>query len=370
MATIFDYLLWRGDVPFSTDPFNEVDNLVLAELSYTDFAGVVPADGTEVPLQEAYKNFFRMHTLEEILSKTTYTARVPLLMQEMAAGARFGTTRVSGYINEVDKEKEAQVSAVTFLLPDGTAYVAFRGTDNTVVGWREDMDLSYTSRTEGQMRAVEYLNEVGRRIDRPLRVGGHSKGGNFAAFAASLCDENIQERILKVYSNDGPGFREDILQEEGYQRIVPRMISIIPDTSVIGKLLHHDCKVHIVESSANGLVQHDALTWQVIRNHFVTAEISRLGNYIDVVLDDWTAKLDDETRKSLVESIFTLFDATGKDTIAEMSGQKLKSFEAMLSTIRRLPKDKQVQLLSMVKELVLSGADNLGAFTKKLFAAD
>ena len=195
---IFDYLKWRGDIPFSTAPFNEVDNLILAELAYTDFGGIVPEDGQAVPLGTVYEQFFRTHTRDAILSSKSYTARAPLLMEEMCRGARFRDTRLMLYRSERDAETDLQFSAVTFLLQDSTAYVAFRGTDGTLVGWKEDFDLSYLSGTEGQQRAAEYLNRAGDAVACPLRAGGHSKGGNLAVYAAACSRADIRARITEV----------------------------------------------------------------------------------------------------------------------------------------------------------------------------
>ena len=215
MANIFDYLEWRCDVPLAVDPFNEVDNLVLAELVYTDFGGIVPVDGRQISLRDAADAFFRRHTHEEILAIKSYTARAPLLMEKMLEGERFRDVKLCWYLDETDTERETQLAAVTFLLPDRSAYVAFRGTDGTLVGWREDCNLSFQHETDGQRRSARYLNLVGGQLDAPMRVGGHSKGGNMAVYAAARCEPALQDRLLAVYTNDGPGFHEEMLQSEG-----------------------------------------------------------------------------------------------------------------------------------------------------------
>ena len=210
MASIFDYLQWRCDVPFSVDPFNEVDNLVLSELAYTDFKGILSMEGPDVSLAEVCKAFFERHTHEEILADKSFTARAPLLMESMLEGARYRDIRMLQYLDETDSAQGLQLAAMTFLLPDDSAYVAFRGTDSTVVGWKEDFYFSFLPETEGQRRAIRYLNQVGAEVKGTLRVGGHSKGGNLAVYAASCCEPGLQERLTAVYSNDGPGFRQEL----------------------------------------------------------------------------------------------------------------------------------------------------------------
>ena len=361
MANLFDYLAWRADVPFSADPFHAVDSLVLCELAYTDFGGIVPADGREIPLPEACEAFFKQHTREELLAKTAYTAKAPLLMTDMAQGARFRSATLSRYINEIDREKDAQISAITVKPGDGTAFVAYRGTDGTVVGWREDFDLSFADCTEGQRRAVEYLNETAAAVSEPLRVGGHSKGGNFAVYAATFCEKSVQERIRQVYSNDGPGFSENVLASDGYGRILPRLVSIVPDTSIIGRLLGSKAEHRVVRSTASGIAQHDGFSWCVERNRFVGAEPSEMGKFFEQALGTWIGEMDAETRKSFTDTVFSLFESTGEETFSAMNEQKWRTAESILSTMRELPKEKRRELMRIAGRLLQSGGQTAAA---------
>ena len=358
MSNIFDYLDWRADIPFSLDPFNEVDNLILSELAYTDFSGIVPSDGDAVPLSVCCEQFFLTHSKEDILKDTSLTAKAPLLMEKMLSGTRFGTIRLCRYINEIDAEKTAQLSGLAFLLSDGTAYIAFRGTDSSIVGWKEDFDLGYLTETTGQLYAVEYLQHTASHIDSPLRIGGHSKGGNFAIFASSFCGSQIQDRIITVFSNDGPGFRAEIVESEDYLRILPKIISIVPDTSIIGMILFNRAKHRVVKSNAFGILQHDGFSWSVQRNRFETTDLSELGKIFDQTLDSWVDGMDDETRKSFTETVFSIIESTGMDSFHEISKQKLKAAEAMLSSFFTMPKEKQSELLHLAGQLVQNGSQS------------
>jgi len=355
MANIFDYLTWRGDVPFFVDPFNEVDALVLSELAYTDFGGIVPPDGTPVSVQAACDAFFSHHTEEELLSLRSYTAKAPLLLQGMVSGQRFREAKLCWYINEISRDQDLQLSAVTVLLPDRTAFVAFRGTDGTVVGWKEDFNFSFRNQTEGQSRAVQYLNRAAKALNCPLRVGGHSKGGNLAVYAASFCEAEFQDKILNVYSNDGPGFRQETADKTGYLRILPKVTRIVPDTSVIGILLTHKSKPTVVRSAASGIAQHDGFSWQVQRNRFETAAVSEKGKTVEKILSGLLEQMDDEARRTLTDTVFTLVESTGKETFSDISGQKLKSAEAMLSSLREIPKENQQEMFSLITMLGQKG---------------
>ena len=370
MANIFDYLDWRSDVPFSADPFNEVDNLVLSELAYTNFRDIVPDDGTEVPLLDACAAFFSKHTREELLAGKSYTAKAPLLMEGMTGGARFRDITLSHYVDEVDPQQGLQMSAITIALPDGCRFIAFRGTDGTLVGWKEDFNISFLSETAGQKRAVQYLDQVGSSLDGSFIIGGHSKGGNLAIYAASFCRPEIRNRIRAVYSNDGPGFRQDILDSEGYLNIVERSVQIVPDTSVIGQLLSNKSPRRVVKSSASGIVQHDGFTWQVQRNRFEQAAMSSSGEMIGQTLGGWLEQMDDESRASFTETVFSLIESTEKDTFSEISEQKLKSTGAIVNAGLEMPKEKRQELMKILGQLGHSGSktvsDYVSSFISKI----
>ena len=359
MANISDYLKWRGDVTFSLDPFGEVDNLVLAELAYTDFGGIVPEGNEKVSIKTAYKEFFEKNSREEVAARSSFTAKSPFLMDGMICGARFENVMLSNYINEIDKDKDAQFSAITIHLDDGTIYVSFRGTDGTVVGWKEDFNLSYVDETEGQRKAVAYLNNIASQFQSPLRVGGHSKGGNFAVYASTFCEDKFKTRIHNIYSNDAPGFQEKVTSSPQYKSILPKITSIVPDTSVIGLLLSSGATHRVVKSDASGIIQHDGFSWQVERNRFVGAALSDMAIFIEKTLGSWLGEMDDETRKSFTSSIFSLFEATGMDSFSSMSEQKWKSAEAIISSVYGLPKEKRKELVSLINGLLKRGGQTV-----------
>lgn len=353
MPNIESYLEWRGDIPFSVDPFNEVDNLVLAELAYTEFGDLIP-EGSRVPLRRVQKEFFETHSREEIRRSRNPIRRAPLLMDTMITGQRFGEIRLMDYVDILDTESDVQMSAVTYLLDDETAYVAFRGTDNTLVGWKEDFNMSYLPETGGQRKAIEYLDLAAAHLRRPLRVGGHSKGGNFAVYASAFARKSVQDRIINVYTNDGPGFRDEVMQTDEYKAILPKVISIVPETCIIGMLLASSVNHIIVESNDQGLMQHDGQTWQVRRNRFVRTEMSDLGNFIRKAQKDWLSKLDDDRREFFVDTLFSLLEASGVDTFGEMVSRKNKTAERILSVIQDIPRENQKEFMKIIGELIQS----------------
>lgn len=360
MANIFDYLAWRKDVPFSVSPFNEVDGLVLTELAYTDFTGVLSEDGERVTLKDARERFWQRHTKEEIMASDSFTKMVPFLMDGMTEGARFQDTVLRWYLDEVDDVQDVQLSVITLYLPDGTIFVSFRGTDGHIVGWKEDFNLSYMPETEGQRRAAAYMNRHFADCEGVLRVGGHSKGGNMAVYAAVCAEEAVRRKIEAVYSYDGPGFLEAFTQSPAYGEMLPRIISIVPEQSVIGALLCSHAREHVVKSSASGIIQHDGFTWQVLGPQFVEAgKRSEVSVLTETTLQSWLGTLSEENRKSFVNTLFGMFEATGAETFDQIKQDIVGSLIKMQKMMASLPKEQRDMLWDALMQLAKTGSENM-----------
>lgn len=373
MANIHEYLTWRGDVPFSVSPFNEVDGLVLAELAYADFKGVL-GENERVTVEEVRRRFWTLHTREEIMASDSYTKSAPFLMDGMADQARFGGTELAYYFDVLDTQADIQLAALAFYLPDSTVYVAFRGTDDTVVGWKEDFLLSYLPETEGQRRAVEYMNGHFLTEPLPLRVGGHSKGGNLAVYASACAAPEIRRRIIAVYNNDGPGFLEAFTQTENYRELLPRIISTVPEQAVIGTLLSTGEARHIVKSTARGIVQHDGFSWQVMGSRFVEAEKrSDSSLFLETTVGQWLREQSMETRRIFVTTLFGLLESTGHDTISDIRGDLPNALANMWKMLEAMPKEQRDVSWNMLTELISIGSgralESMAQETRKGFTA-
>ena len=236
MADLLTYLQWRGDLPLTADGFNEVDNLILAELSFVDFGGIVPppGEGSAVPLHEAARRYFAAHPREEIHMGVLVPRQIPDLLEAMAESVRFRDTGLNCFADHLDLEASVQFAALTAELGDGSLYLSFRGTDDTIAGWRENFEMSFLDEVPAQQEAERYVGTVARQYKRKkLRLGGHSKGGNLAVYGAVHCSAAVQRRIAAVYNNDGPGFRTSFLDQPEYRRIADRITTIVPQSSVV-----------------------------------------------------------------------------------------------------------------------------------------
>ena len=256
MANIFDYLQWRGDLTLEKSKFNEIDNLILSRFSYFPFDDIIN-ENEVVTIKELSERFKKADiNPAHILWKDDVN-----LFPEMGNSERFGQMFATKYINKIETEQEKQFSAITILMPDNTIYVSFRGTDNTIVGWKEDFNMSFKSHIASQISAKEYLENIAKEYpDKKIRVGGHSKGGNIAIYASAFAENTIKDRIINVYNNDGPGFCEDVIQTKEYQEIIPKTNTYIPQSSIIGRLMNHKEEYTIVESTQKGIMQHDLYT--------------------------------------------------------------------------------------------------------------
>ena len=352
---LMDYLKWRNDVSLRAAPFNEIDNVILSYLAYADFGELLQEEKRRVSIETCWKRFCKKHDLANVRESKLFIERVPLLLEDMVRGARFRGTKVVYFREVFDKEKVQQFAALVFLLPDGTKYGSFRGTDLSITGWKEDFLMSFTAETEGAKEAVSYLNEVAACVEGDLILGGHSKGGNFAMFAAAFCDDAVKERILKVYNNDGPGFREEIVRSAAYRELLPKITNIVPQTSIIGRLLSNEAAHTVVKSTAAGIFQHDVTTWEVTKDKFVRAEPDAFSDFVEKSLGTWLETMDDEARKSLVETVFSMIEMTEAETFVEFGENLFKNTGLIIKGFGKLPKEKRSELTAALGGLAEAG---------------
>ncbi|MBR1592153.1 MAG: DUF2974 domain-containing protein [Ruminococcus sp.] len=359
MANILDYLDWRGDIPFSADPFNEADGLILSQFVYVPLNGIVPSDfGKEISLKDAFAGYSPSAVDEK--SRIISFDEDNILFEKMAQSQRFGNIRLTGYIENIDTEKEVQFRAVSCILEDGTVFISYSGTDDTVIGWKEDFNISYMQQTSGQLQAVSYLNDNFKNSPHIIRTGGHSKGGNFAIYASVFCDRDIKNQIAEIYSYDAPGFREEITQSWQYINMLPRIKSYVPETSVVGMLLNNSMEHRIVKSSAVGIKQHISYNWEIMRNRFVlTQELSKSGHIINKALSGWIDNFSDEERKLFTDTLFSVLEAPEKDTIKEISKNKWSAYSAMFRAIRGLSAEQQAVIKDAFKKIAKSSREAL-----------
>ncbi|UOE94529.1 DUF2974 domain-containing protein [Alkalihalobacillus sp. LMS39] len=346
MANIIDYLDWRGDLSLKQSPFNEVDNLVLSQMAYINFEEIVsPVESNEsITIKEAAERYFALHSDEKI-KDFGYLVRISVpLLKKMSQSHRFGNAKLAKYVNVVDIYEQKQFSAIHIMLEDGTIYVAYRGTDNTIIGWKENFTMTFMTPIPSQIEAVHYLEETVKDTENELRIGGHSKGGNLAVYAAIHCSPSIQSRIMQVYNNDGPGFESKITQSKEYQNMLQRIKTILPQSSIVGMLLEHEEEYSVVKSSQVGFLQHDALSWEVVGKQFIIVErVAKESQLLDVTLKAWLNKMDKEQRERFVDAMFYVFHQTNVNSFDDLSHQKWKKVTEMIKVVKHMsPENKEI----------------------------
>lgn len=320
MAGIMDYLDWRGDIPFRADPFNEVDSYILAKIGCPDFSGFIPGDARSVDIRAAVEAYFTAYGQDgNFLGKLASESIGPMI-RRLPDTVRFGDLRLSGFVKLLDNDATEQFSALTILLPTGSVYVSFRGTDDTLTGWKENLMMAVTDTIPAQTDALRYLTWAAEVYDGPLIVGGHSKGGNLAVYAAAMADPAVQERIVAVHNHDGPGFAPAFFASEGYQAIRPRLQTFLPQYSIVGMLLPREEDVTIVKSSRAGMAAHDGFQWEVLGPRFVRCEeFSRSTRVFEESMQTLLQDMDLESRKEFIRELFDTLAATGALTITDIT---------------------------------------------------
>lgn len=353
MANILDYLAWRGDLSFSASPFNEVDNLILSELAFIDFGGVLPEDLSEALTLREAASLLSEYREEDMVELGVLLPKelVPLLYKA-AESERFGSIALCGYECRTDTVSELQFAAVTMLIGDGTVFVSYRGTDDTLVGWKEDFNMSFLSVVPAQAYAARYLDRIAALYPHELRLGGHSKGGNLAVYAAANASLDTQKRILCVYNNDGPGFLREFLDSPGYIRIRDRVRTIVPQTSIVGMLLEHECAYTVVKSVQNGLFQHDGFSWEVLGTGFVVLDDrTRDSKLVDRTLKNWVTSIEPEERERFVEALYAILSSTSASTLSDIHADK----DALWRILKSITPEQRSILLKTLRGLIYEG---------------
>ncbi len=352
MANVFDYLNWR-DLKLKQVEFNEIDNLILARLAYFPFDDYLK-EGEEITIKEAYQRYQEEGTTGRILQQEDID-----LYPRLANSIRFGSMKLTNYINKIDPIQEKQFSAITVLMEDDTMYVAYRGTDNSIVGWKEDFNMSFSELVPAQIDSVDYLEKIAKQYKRKIRVGGHSKGGNLAVYAAAFCQTKVQKRIINVYNNDGPGFCDKVVASQEYQNILDRVHTYIPQTSIIGRLLNHQEETTILKSTQTGIMQHDLYSWQVLGGEFVKDQLTNSSEFIDKTITNWLKEVSPEQREKFMETLFEILNATQAETLSEISNKVFSNAKTMVKTYQNLDAETKRIMIKTLEVFFRIGKSNI-----------
>lgn len=344
---VFDYLAWRKDILIEHDGLNEIDHLILCRLAYIRFDDIVsPSFETSITLEEASKYCFLKENEREYFFILDDDER---LLRECSSSKRFKDIRVCAYVNHFDELSEKQFCAVTFIFPNNIMYIAFRGTDSTMVGWKEDFNMTFQKEIPAQIESVRYLKEIIYHHEGNFYVGGHSKGGNLAVYSSMRLSYVEQTRLLGVYNLDGPGFDDVVIQSDSFNIIKDKLHTYVPQGSIIGMLLEHEENFTVIHSSENGFMQHDLYSWEIQPVSFVYVDsLTNSSQFIDMTLREWLNTMDVESREKFVDGMYQIFLSTNADNVHEL--KSTKSVMTIIKTYKNMDdKTKEVLLLGFEK---------------------
>jgi len=369
MGNIIDYV--RNELrTLREKPFSAVDSLVLSQFTYVNFTGLVPGlfdDNPSVRICDLLKAEY----LESLFSRLHNVDSNRDLLIALGMSPRFRDIRMNYFVDEADTEVQMQFAAVTFLLDERTAYLAFRGTDGTLVGWKEDFNMAYIYPLPSQEAGLLYLNAVSgllpKRMD--VMVGGHSKGGNIAVYASMKCKKSFQKRIVEIYNHDGPGFSKEVVTGQEFDVIRDRTQKSMPQSSVFGILLHHQENVRVVESAGGTLMQHDPFSWCIEGDDFCyTQNLTGASETRHKTINQWLSTLSQDQRKLFIETLYQLVESTQATSIYELTDDWRKVASKILSTAKELDPETRKFVKKTFFELVRLSLQNIRLPIKKVVA--
>lgn len=353
MTNLFDYLIWRGDLPMEKIPFCPVDALILSALSYVHFGRLIPPGPQAcVSIGRAARAYLDLPPDQRGRCRCQEDLK---LLDALVRAPRFSSLSLCCCEDRFIPEEETQFCAMAVLLPDGSAFLVFRGTDATLVGWKEDFNMSFLDTVPAQLAAADYVRRFAAGFSGPLRLGGHSKGGNLSVFAAVCCPAEIRDRIKAVFSFDGPGFTRYLLSKPGYPELLTRIFTFVPQSSVVGMLLERKEPYTVVRSGQAGLLQHDPYSWEVLGGGFAEVEEVTPGSRMaDRALTAWLAGLTPQQRETVVDTVYGLLSSGDANLVEEVL--RPQNLAAALRALKDTPGKDLLTVTDSLSRLARSAA--------------
>ncbi len=372
MADIIDYALLNSHKDFDTLPYSPIDSLVFAQLSYLSYDNIVPD----------HKSKGKGLLLSDIAESENYEAVFPLertaernkkLLNAAAYSNRYGKVRVNYYEDIFDTEKDTQFCAIAFILPNGDVTIAFRGTDSTITGWKENFNMLFTSPVAAQSHSALYIDEVAKKVKGKIILTGHSKGGNLAIYSGTMCSTKTKSKISVIHSFDSPGFTKEFIESIEHTETEKLIEKFIPEESLIGVLLNNRENYRIIKSEGSGIMQHDPFLWQidVVNNDFVDGEkLYMSSQFFDATFNEWVYSSTPLQREQFVEALFEMINTANTENAVSFSewSENLKENSSLIyETLKGLDPETRNLVLKGLGNLFSSFNKNVKSTPKKLW---
>ena len=351
MGIIFDYLDQVAYDSIYDTPFNELDMLMLTEITYLPFDQIL---SDQMSPDCTCRLFEAAEKVPQDLSMLVTKNRLKLL-EKVASSTRFKNIKLMGYVNDIDPDIQKQFAAMIFKIKPDSYVLTFRGTDDSIIGWKEDFHMTYMDQVPAQKTAVNYLRKAMDAMPGQFILTGHSKGGNLASYAASQIEPEYQERIQSIYSYDAPGLNHSVITSQGYQTISDKIKRYIPQGSIVGMMLETPKQAQIVKSTAiGGLAQHDTFSWQISGQTFVLLDnLNPDSLQVDKTLKNWVDSVSDEELKDFFDLFFGLILDAGISSINDLT--KLENFDKILAVFENANAltDQEREMLTRLAKLLV-----------------
>ncbi|MBR3879750.1 MAG: DUF2974 domain-containing protein [Clostridia bacterium] len=351
MINQLEYLKWRGDLSFSKDKLNEVDGSILAMLSYIDYDSI---SKEPIRLSDAAASYCPDNRYDSVkLGLIIPSKKINQIFCLSGESARFSDVVISDFEWRTSIEECCQFAAVTYHLPSGRAAIAYRGTDDSLVGWREDCCLSYLDEIPAQRCAVEYFERMAEKYpNEKFYLVGHSKGGNLAVYAAVKCKDELKCRIVRVYAYDGPGFSKEFTRSKDFSAVSRKLCIIVPQSSFIGTMFDMKGKYTVVNGTARGPYQHDCFTWAVEQNAFARLpELSERGKRNALQFNQSMERMTKEEKREFADTLFEAIESTGAKSLTDFSSGTIKKLVTLIKNYSGMDKEKRTLMVSLLLKL-------------------
>lgn len=363
---IMDYLTMRGDLTFGQSDFNSVDALILSQIVYNNIEGLVSKEfNQKITLAELAERFISTEDFEERCNMgAMINPLTPELLRLAAKSRRFSNVKVCAFINKIDEKALEQFCALTYQIEKDRYVIAFRGTDDTIVGWYEDFNLGYMKEIPAQKDTRQYIAGAMAALKGHFILTGHSKGGNLSVFGGMSVPKKSLARLDAVYNFDGPGFFAPVYERPEYKQIKDRIFAFFPEFCVVGMMFEHVNQYKIVKCSADGILQHDPFSWNLMGPEFEAAgAFDEASKIFYTSFNAWANTMTDEERKKFIDSFFSVIYASGAKTNYEIDQNKIICGGKMLAKLAELSEEERKAFKKAIKVFIKVVEDEIPMFT-------
>lgn len=347
MPNIIDYIEWRGDLSFENSPINEIDDIIFARFSYLPFKYI---ELKEIDTIENIALEMKDLDIENYLWNDD-----KVFLQKIGNCKRFKDIKVSDYIEIFDEAAEKQFAAITLWIQKNQKYISFRGTDSSLVGWKEDINMGFKKDVPSQKEAVKYLNSMAEKYKDDLIIGGHSKGGNLAVYSAIFCKDSVKNRIERVINADGPGFDKSVILTDNYKKILNKIQTYIPQSSIVGRLLEHEEEYQVVKSIQKGIMQHDIYSWEIEPTKLIRIPtVTNNSEIFNGIVSDWLKNTTPEQRENFINMIYEIIMETQAQRTSDFRVETAKKIGIILNGYINVDPEDKKEIEHMVKLILES----------------